>query len=256
MTFLYSIILGITEGFTEFLPVSSTGHLILASRLLSIPADDFLKSFEIAIQLGAILSVAVLYGKILFGSRKTAGKIIAAFIPTGIIGFFLYKFVRSSLLGNTAVVSWSLLIGGIFLIIFEWRHREKEAAVSEIGNISYQQAIGIGLAQSVAIIPGISRAAATILGGLWLGLKRKTIVEFSFLLAFPTMLAATALDIYKNASLFSTEQFGFLAIGFLVSFAVAILSIKTLLAFIKNHNFISFGIYRILAAIVFWLIIK
>jgi undecaprenyl-diphosphatase len=253
MTLLNALILGIVEGITEFLPISSTGHLILTAQLLKIVQTEFLKSFEIAIQLGAILSVVVLYWKFLILDVKKAARVLAAFIPTGIIGFILYKLVKKFLLGNSLVVFWSLMLGGIFIIIFELLHREKWNATDDIASISYKQAIYIGLFQAIAIIPGVSRSAATIIGGLLLGLKRKTIVEFSFLLAVPTMLAATVLDLSKNATLFSHGQFLSLGIGFVTSFIVAILAIKFLLAFIQKHTFIIFGVYRILIALFFLL---
>jgi undecaprenyl-diphosphatase len=153
-------------------------------------------------------------------------------------------------------VLWSLFIGGLFLIIFELFYRPKEEAAEEINAISYRQALSIGLFQSVAMIPGVSRAAATIIGGLFVGLKRKTIVEFSFLLAVPTMFAATAFDLFKSAQVFDLDQFIFLGVGFIVSFATAIIAIKFFLVFIKRHSFISFGVYRIIIALVFWFIVK
>lgn len=254
MTMWHSIIWGVIEGVTEFLPISSTGHLILAGELLKLEQSEFLKSFEIIIQLGAILSVVVLYWKA-FLNIENLKKIIVAFIPTGIIGLLLYKLVKAYLLSNQVVVLWSLVLGGIALIIFEFYHKDGEETEQSIANISYKQSLWIGLCQSISIIPGVSRSAATIAGGLLGGLKRKTIVEFSFLLAVPTMLAASGLDIVKNASAFSKDQFGVLTVGFVVSFVVALASIKFLLGFIKNHNFMPFGVYRIIAAVVFWLII-
>ncbi len=254
MTILHSIILGIVEGITEFLPISSTGHLILVSHLLNIAQTDYLKSFEIIIQLGAILSVVLIYWKS-FLDIENLKKIIVGFIPTGIIGLTVYKLIKHYLLGNEVVVLWSLLLGGVALIVFELYHKEKEDAVEDMHSISYKQAMYIGLFQTIAIIPGVSRSAATIIGGLLLGLKRKTIVEFSFLLAVPTMLAATGLDVLKNLSLFSMDHIGTLSIGFIVSFVVAFGSIKFLLAFIKTHNFIPFGVYRILLALIFFIFI-
>lgn len=246
------IILGIVEGITEFLPVSSTGHLILTSSILKIPQSEFLKTFEIAIQLGAIVSVVVLYWKSLLLDKEMIKKIIAAFVPTALIGLILYKFVKSFLLGSKTVVIWSLLVGGIFIVVFELLYKRKPAR-KEVGSIviSYKQAVLIGLAQAVSIIPGVSRSAATIIGGLALGLSRKTIVEFSFLLAVPTMTAAVALDLLKTAGSFTSTQFGYLIAGFIVSFIAAMLAIKFLLSFIKNNNFIIFGIYRIILALVF-----
>jgi undecaprenyl-diphosphatase len=256
MNMLQALIFGIVEGITEFLPISSTGHLMLTAKLLNVSQSEFIKSFEIAIQLGAILSVAVVYWDRLISGSKIWKRILVAFMPVVLIGALLYKMIKRYLLGNNEVVLWSLFIGGLFLIIFELFYRQKEEAVEEISGISYRQALVIGLFQSVAMIPGVSRAAATIVGGLVVGLKRKTIVEFSFLLAIPTMLAATALDLFKSAQVFKPDQLIFLGAGSIASFVTAIIAIKFLLVFIKRHNFISFGIYRIVIALVFWFIVK
>jgi len=255
MSILDAFILGIVEGITEFLPISSTGHLILSSEILKLEKTEFLKTFEIVIQLGAIFSVVFLYWRKFFLDRETLKKIIAALLPTLLIGALFYKVVKNYFLGNSAIVLWSLLLGGVAIIIFELWHKEKENAVKEVENISYKQSLVIGVFQSVAIIPGVSRSASTILGGLILGLKRRTIVEFSFLLAVPTMLAASTLDLYKNYHSFSFDQFEILAVGFVMSLVVALLSIKWLLKFIQGHSFIGFGIYRILAAVLFWFFI-
>ena len=251
MDILHAVILGIVEGLSEFLPISSTGHLILTAQVLKLPHTDFLKSFEIAIQLGAILSVVVLYFKSLLTDLRIIKKLLAAFIPTAITGLAFYKLIKGLLLGNGHIVVWSLLIGGAFLVIFELLHKENRSAPDDVAAISYKQAIFIGFFQSIAMIPGVSRSAATIIGGLLLGLKRKAIVEFSFLLAVPTMLAATMLDLSKSADTFSRDQFTLLFCGFITSFVVALFSIKFLLGFIKKHSFISFGVYRILIALLF-----
>jgi undecaprenyl-diphosphatase len=250
-----SVILGIVEGFSEFLPISSTGHLILAGKLLGLEETDFIKSFNIAIQLGAILSVVVLYWRTFLVDVEVIKKVAVAFLPTGIIGFVLYKLIKTFLLGSSQVVLWSLLVGGIFIVIFEMLHREKEDATGELSEMTYRQAFLIGVFQSLAVIPGVSRSAATIIGGLILDLKRRTIVEFSFLLAVPTMLAATVYDLYKNGASFSLAQFNFLAIGFLTAFIIALLSIKFLIRFIQVHTFISFGIYRIVLVIIWFLVL-
>lgn len=250
MTLLQSIILGIVEGITEFLPISSTGHLILASRLLGLSQTDFQKSFEIAIQLGAIGSVIMLYWR-QFLELSVLGRLIAAFIPTGLIGFALYHVVKTYLFGSDTVVLWALGLGGVALIVFELLHKESDDAVADVTAIPYSKAVLIGLFQSLSIVPGVSRAGATIVGGLILGLSRTTIVEFSFLLAVPTMLAATGYDLLKNASSFEAQQLGVLAAGFIASFFVALLSIKFLLAFVRTHTFIPFGIYRIAVALAF-----
>ncbi len=256
MNILHVVIFGIVEGITEFLPISSTGHLMLTSKLLHLAQSEFMKSFEIAIQLGAILSVVVLYWSRLVKSFEIWKRLLVAFLPAAVIGALMYKLIKKYLLANNNVVLWSLFLGGLFLIIFELIHREKNDAVDDLADISYPQALVIGLFQSVAMVPGVSRAAATIIGGLVVGLKRRTIVEFSFLLAIPTMLAATVFDLVKSAQVFKPDQFLSLGIGFLVSFAVAIASIKFLLSFIKRHSFISFGVYRVIVAGIFWFIVK
>lgn len=252
MELIQAIIFGIVEGLTEFLPISSTGHLILTAKLLGLPQTDFLKSFEIAIQLGAISAVIILYWRS-FLELAILKRLASAFVPTALIGFALYSFIRQFLLGNEYVVLSALAIGGVLLIIFELLHKEEAEAADGMANISYKQAVAIGFFQGVAIIPGVSRSAATIIGGLLLGLKRATIVEFSFLLAVPTMGAAAGLDLINNYSDFSIDNAGMLAAGFIMAFAVAIAVIKFFLRFIKAHSFISFGVYRILIAILFWL---
>jgi undecaprenyl-diphosphatase len=255
MSIFQVLIMGIVEGVTEFLPISSTGHLILTAKLFNLGQSEFMKSFEIFIQLGAILAVVVIYWRQLAGGSRIWKQLLAAFIPTALAGALLYKIIKGYLLGSNAVVLWSLFIGGAVLIIFELLHWHKEET-AELEDISYRQALAIGLFQSLAIVPGVSRAAATIIGGLAIGLKRKTIVEFSFLLAVPTMLAATALDLFKSAHAFKAEQFTYLGLGFLISFLVAVAAIKFLLIFIKRHSFVSFGVYRIIIALAFWFIIK
>jgi len=256
MTLLHALLFGIVEGISEFLPISSTAHLILTGQLLGLPQTEFLKTFEISIQLGAILSVVVLYWRSFLQSKEVLLRIAAAFVPTMVIGFALHSVIKNVFFESTTLILWSLLLGGIFLIVFEKSHEEKSSATDDIESITYKQAAVIGLFQSIAVIPGVSRAAATIVGGLLLGLKRKTIVDFSFLLAVPTMLAATALDLVKEGSAFSSADYGMLAVGFVTSFVVAILAIKWLLKFIKNHSFTAFGIYRVAIAILFFLYVS
>ena len=251
MTFLDAAILGVVEGVTEFLPISSTGHLILTSTLLGITQTSFHKSFEIAIQLGAIASVIFLYWKS-FLNIEILKRLAVAFLPTAIIGFTLYRLVKSYFIGNNELVLWALFLGGSALIAFELWHREEEGATASVGSISYLQAATIGLFQSIALVPGVSRSAATIVGGLIMCLKRTTIVEFSFLLAVPTTLAATGYDLLNTASTFSFEQGGMLAVGFIAAFVVALLAIKFLLHYIQTHTFIPFGIYRIAVAALFF----
>ena len=243
--------MGVIEGITEFLPISSTAHLVLAAKVGQIPSTDFVKSFEIIIQFGAILSVIVLYWPRFLIDPESLKRILAAFIPTAILGFFLYKVIKIYLINNETIIIWALLSGGVILIFFELFHREKESAIDDISRIPYAKCIALGLFQSLAMFPGVSRSAATIIGWMALNLKRRTIVEFSFLLAVPTMLAASIFDLLKSGGAFSASQFGVLAVGFIVSFIVALTSIRFLLNFIKKHTFIPFGIYRIIVALIF-----
>ena len=249
MDFLNVIILAVIEGFTEFLPISSTAHLMIASRTLGIEKTDFLKSFIISIQFGAILSVVFLYWKIFFYDWKIDAKIITAFIPTALIGFFLYEMIKGFFLESLATVAIALIAGGIFLIFFEKFHKDKSEKL-DISGISYSKAFLIGCAQALAVIPGVSRATSTIIGGMLLGAERKTIVEFSFLLAVPTMLAATGYDLIKSGGAFTLNEFYLLALGFFASFVFAVVGIKFLLDFIKRKTFVSFGIYRIVIGLI------
>ena len=256
MGIIASIVLGIIEGVTEFLPVSSTGHLILVSALLKLPPTDFLKSFEVIIQLGAIGAVVVLYWRKLLLNRAVLKRVMVAFLPTALIGLVCYKFIKTYLLGDSRVVLVALFVGGLILILFEfWQSRQSLGGLtSKLENLEempYWQAVVLGLCQSVAMIPGVSRSAATIVGGLALGLKRETIVEFSFLLAVPTMVAATGLDLVKSSVGFSLNEWGLLLIGLMVAFLSALLAIKSFLNYIRHHDFIAFGLYRMIIALAF-----
>ena len=260
MTIIQSVILGIVEGVTEFLPISSTGHLVLTSKLLGVADAGFTKSFEIAIQFGAILAVVVLYWRKFIANKEIWKKVLVAFLPTAILGFLFYKILKNYLLSSAQIVVWSLFLGGVALILFEiWykrkypktHGREKEGT----DEIPDKKSFWTGVWQALAIIPGVSRAGATVVGGMLMGVSRESIVEFSFLLAVPTMAAATGYDLLKSAGSFSFSDFYILAIGFVVSFIVALLSIKWLLHFIKNHTFIAFGVYRIIVALLFWVLV-
>jgi undecaprenyl-diphosphatase len=254
MSFWDAVILGIVEGATEFIPVSSTGHLILASALLGNDPTEFTKTFEIVIQVGAILAVVALYWHSFLDFEKVK-KILVAFIPTGLIGLMVYPFVKGYLLGSTGVVVSALIIGGIVLIIFDYFHSKHPEDELMAKPMTYKDALLIGLFQAIAIIPGVSRSAATILGGLALGFSRTAIVEFSFLLAVPTMLIASAYDLSQNGTLFSNGEWFALLTGFVVSFLVALISIKWLLNYVKHHTFTVFGVYRIIIALLFVAII-
>jgi undecaprenyl-diphosphatase len=265
--FINSAVLGAVEGITEFLPISSTAHLTLASELLRIQQDEFQKSYEVVIQVGAILAVMVLYWKRIFRQWSTVKRIAVAFVPTGILGLLLYKVIKRFLLGNVIVVLSALFLGGLFLVVFEsWQVKRRTGAVpngsveaakpplNEIRQLTYRQCLAIGTFQSLAMVPGVSRSAATVVGGLLLGLERRMIVEFSFLLAVPTMCAAAGLDLLKSAGSFSLDRVGFLAVGFVVSFLTALLAIGWLIRYISRNDFRWFGWYRMLASVVlaFW----
>lgn len=250
MTLIESILLGLLEGVTEFLPISSTGHLILAEHALGIADSEFTKTFTIAIQLGAILAIVLLYARRLLHAPRLIGKIAVAFIPTAVIGFTLYKLIKGYLLGNIVIVAWALGIGGVVMIVFELlRGKQLSAAHDSIEDLPYWKAAVVGLAQSLAMIPGVSRSGATIIGGMLLGMSREAIVEFSFLLAIPTMLAATAYDLLKTYDQLSWDHTGLVAAGFVSAFIAAYLTAPALLRFIKRHSFIPFGIYRVALAV-------
>jgi undecaprenyl-diphosphatase len=253
MSLLHAIVLGIVEGITEFLPISSTAHLILASHLLHLEESEFVKSFEIIIQLGAILSVVVLYWS-KFWNWDVLKKLVVAVIPTGVIGLTVYKVIKGYLLGNVSVVLLALLIGGIALILFE-RFREQNDVEVDFSEITYRKAFLIGLFQAIAVIPGVSRSAATIVGGSLIGVSKRTIVEFSFMLAVPTMLAATGLELVKGRAALA-GNYGILAVGFVVSFITAIIAIKSFLGYIKKHDFAAFGWYRVVLAVVYFLVFR
>ena len=245
MDILHAIILAIIEGLTEFLPISSTGHMIIGSTLMGIAQDDFVKLFTVAIQFGAILSVVVLYWKRFFQSFDFYLKLLYAFIPAVIAGL-LFKEQVDVLLENVVVVGAMLLLGGIvFLFIERWVPGGTD---STDRSVSPKQAVVIGVFQTLAMIPGVSRSAATIIGGMSQGLNRTHAAEFSFFLAVPTMFGATVKSIYdyvKDGGAFTAEHFQLFAVGNIVAFVVAIIAIRTFIAFLSKHGFRAFGWYRI-----------
>ncbi len=250
MDIVQTIILAVIEGITEFLPISSTGHMILASSIMKIHDNSFVKSFEIAIQIGAILAIVMLYYKRFLHGIKIYIKLGIAFIPTAIVGFLAYKTIKLYLF-NPLGVSLALIIGGIILIIIDKRVVARETKYAELEDISYKHSVFIGLVQCVSMIPGVSRAAATIIGGVFNGLNKKQATEFSFLLAVPTMCAATGYDLLKTEANFSSQELMLLAIGFLVAFIFAYLAVKVFLQIVENHGFKYFGYYRIVIGVMF-----
>jgi len=249
VTIFQVIVLAIIEGLTEFLPISSTGHLILAQKYLSVTTSEFTKSFDIMIQFAAILAVVWIFRHRLFKSPKIWKSAIIAFIPTGIIGFTLYQLIRHVLLGNPLIVVYALFLGGLVLLLVD-RAFKIDHSLKISKDLSTPQLLGIGLFQSISIIPGVSRSAASIIGGLSFGLTRAQAVEFSFFLAIPTMLAASGYDLLKSGLGFSPEEYRLLALGCLISFLSALVAVRLFIDYVKKHDFTLFAVYRILLSIV------
>lgn len=250
MTFLQAFIIAVIEGLTEFLPVSSTGHMILADSLLKVRDPEFTKTFEIVIQLGAIFSVVLLYRKRFLKSLSIYLKLFVAFLPTGLIGFLAYKTIKAYLF-NPVTVSVSLIVGGVLLILLDRWSKKEESVYADLEDISYVAAFKIGLIQCLSMVPGVSRAAATIFGGVYAGFNRSQAAEFSFLLAVPTMMAAAGYDLLKEKDNIHSDDLSMLLFGGLVAFVVAILAIKAFIAFLSKYGFKHFGYYRILLGIAF-----
>ncbi|WP_028666006.1 undecaprenyl-diphosphate phosphatase [Runella zeae] len=246
MNFIQALILAVIEGITEYLPISSTGHMILASSFMGIASDPFVKFFTVAIQLGAILSVVVLYFKRFFRSLDFYFKLFVAFIPSAIFGV-LFSDAIDSLLENPIGVALALVLGGVILLFADqWFNRP---IIDDSDEIDYLRAFKIGFFQCIAMIPGVSRSGATIIGGMSQRLSRKAAAEFSFFLAVPTMFAATAkkgYDYYKEGLVLNEEQIKLLAIGNVVAFIVAMLAIKFFIDYLTKYGFRLFGWYRII----------
>lgn len=262
---LTAIILGIVEGLTEFLPVSSTGHLILATELLGYDAQKW-AVFNIAIQPGAILAVVVLYWRTFWdafiGLFRWDPKAVAfvrnllvAFTPAVVLGLAFGDYIEV-LLESATVVAWALIIGGLAILVVEKYARPTETG--GVANVTLRQAVLVGLVQCVAMIPGVSRSGATILGAMAFGIDRKTAAEFSFFLALPTLTGATALQLFKHRDALDSGQYGLIALGSLVSFAVAFAVIKVFVAYVSRHGFAPFAWYRIVvgAAALAWLALR
>jgi undecaprenyl-diphosphatase len=250
MSFLQAIILAVIEGLTEFLPVSSTGHMILAQSFMRMTNDEFVKTFEIVIQLGAILAVLALYIKRFLVGINIYLKLFVAFLPTGVVGVLAYKIIKHYLF-NPFVVSISLIIGGVVLILLDSWSERKQADYKDIEDISFGGALKIGAIQCLSMIPGVSRAAATIFGGIFAGFNRKQAAEFSFLLAIPTMCAATIKDLWESKELITSENMLLLLAGSVVAFIVAAMAVKAFVAFLTRYGFKYFGYYRILLGVLF-----
>ena len=253
MTILQSIVIGVVEGFTEFLPISSTGHMIVVEHWLGVVQSDLTKAYDVIIQFAAILAVMLIYReKLSFKKIGLWNKLLLAFVPLGIIGFLLRHQVKA--LFSIEVVAWMFIIGGIVFLVVEYFYEEEaKARITDVEAVSWNQALAIGFAQVFSLIPGTSRAGSTIIGGLLAGLDRKTSAEFSFLLAIPVMAAVSGYDLLKHYHEFAGAQWGPYLLGFVVAFAVAWLTIKLFLAFLSRFTFVPFGIYRILfGAFLLW----
>lgn len=246
MDVLQAIIIAIVEGLTEYLPVSSTGHMILTAELLHVSPTPFTKAFMINIQFGAILAVVALYYKRFFKSLDFYFKLFVAFLPAAAMGFLLGDLI-DSLLEDVTVVAGALLLGGIVLVFIDGYFYRKNPDVKseEETEVSYKQAFFIGIFQCIAMIPGVSRSAATIIGGMFQGLNRKMAAEFSFFLAVPTMLAASGYKLLKDHDAITSDTIGTLLLGNIVAFIVSILAIKIFIGYLTKHGFWAFGYYRI-----------
>ena len=250
MTIFDSMILGVIEGFTEFLPISSTGHLIVASEFLGIDQTAMTKAYEVIIQFAAILAVILNYrDKFTLKKIDLWTKVIIAFIPIGAVGFIFSTQIKE--LFSINIVAIMFIVGGvIFLIMEKFFIKEDADSINDVEEITLKQSMVIGFAQIFALIPGTSRAGSTIIGALLVGISRKASAEFSFLLAFPVMSAVTAYDLLKHYKEFSDANLMALGVGFVVSFFVAYLTIKLFLVFLEKFTFVAFGIYRIMFGVV------
>ena len=244
MNLIDSIILGIVEGITEFLPISSTAHMIIVSTLLGLKQTVQNIAFEVIIQLGATLAIVLIYlEKINFKEIKLWQKVFLAFLPLAVIGFLLRHSIKDLFTINT--VAWMFIIGGVVFFIVEKLYNE-DNKIKDVEKVSFKQAFIIGFFQVFALIPGTSRSGATIVGGMLSGLSRKTAADFSFLLAIPTMFAASGYEFLKNISSFKEQNLTVLAVGFIVSFISAYIAVKLFLKFVEKYTLNAFGIYRII----------
>lgn len=254
MSILESIWIALIEGITEFLPVSSTGHMILLSRIFGIHDDEFVKTFEIFIQIGAILAIAIMYIKKFLQGIDVYIKLFIAFLPIAVMGLIFYDFIKDVLF-SPVVVAVSLIVGGIVLIMVDKKMISQKSRYTDIANISYKDSFFVGLWQCFALIPGVSRAAASIVGGVFNGFDKKQATEFSFLLALPTVAAAASYDFIKTPMIFSQKELLLLVIGLVVAFISAWFAVKVFLKIVENYGFKHFGYYRILlGAFMLWFV--
>jgi undecaprenyl-diphosphatase len=249
MDIVQAIIIGIIEGFTEFLPISSTGHMIVASKFLGIEQSAVIKAYEVIIQFAAILAVMLLYkDKINLKEIDLWTKLMAAFLPLAIIGFILKDWVKEIFVIET--VAWMFIVGGIIFIIVEYFHNDEEKESKEVEEVTWFQAMSIGFGQVLSLVPGTSRAGSTIIAGMLSGVNRKASTEFSFLLAIPVMTAVSGYDLLKHYQDFVGADMTAFVVGFVVAFVVAYITIKLFIVFLQRFTFVAFGIYRIVFGII------
>lgn len=244
MSTWHAILLSIVEGFTEYLPISSTGHIILTSAFLGIESDTFVKNFTVIVQFGAIMSVLIVYWRRFLQSFDFYKKLIVGFLPAAVIGLLVKNHI-DAVLGNVEVVAWALIIGGIVLVFIDRYVEKKAQSQAPVQDVSFRHSMVIGLIQCFAFIPGVSRSGASIVGGLLLGVDRKTAAEFSFFLAVPTLAGATLLKLIKIAPTITPDQIQILILGNIVSLVVGWLSIKAFITYLTKFGFKHFGWYRI-----------
>ena len=253
MNIFNAVILGLVEGITEFLPVSSTAHLIFTSQILRIQQTDFQKFFEVFIQSGAILAVVFLYIQYVIKNKEIVKKALVSFLPTAAIGYLLYAIIKKVFFETNGLIIGSLIVVGLIFFIIEFLIKKKHLKLTkDLGKVNYFQAFLIGLAQSLAVIPGVSRSGIVMVAMMAMGYKRDESAQYSFLLAVPTILMASLYDFYKmrQTLVFTTNNFLFLGIGFIVSFITAYVTMKWLIAYLKKNSLVIFGIYRLLLAII------
>ena len=246
---LSALILGLIEGLTEFLPISSTAHLIMANKLLGLSQNAYWQFFEVFIQAGAILAVATVYFSEIFNHKQNL-KLFFSFLPTAIVGFLLYDVIKNIFFNSLLLIATSLLFFGLIFLLIEWFIKNKKLVVSrKIENLTFKQALFIGGMQSLAVVPGVSRAGAALIGGLVLGYTRKEAAKYSFLLAVPTILMAAIFDLFKTDLSVVTSNVSLTLIGFISAYFSALLVIRGLMRFLENHNLVIFGFYRIILGI-------
>jgi len=258
MNLIHAVILGIVEGVTEFLPISSTAHLILTSQFLGLQQTEFLKFFEVFIQLGAVLAVMFLYVKYLVEHKEVIKNVLISFVPTAVVGLAFYKIIKTVFFGSNLLIAFSLVAVGIVFIILEQKVKNKSLTLSkDLNQMSAREALVVGLFQSLAIVPGVSRAGIVMVALMGMKYKRTEAALYSFLLAVPTIGAASLLDLYKSRELLFNSQtnVALLTVGFIVSFVTAYFSVRWLISYLQNNSLVNFAYYRFGLAIIVVLIL-